>query len=188
MHAVHRCGLLLRLSIGLCSAWSVCLSVCLSVCASPCCRRPWTVQKRQNWSSIWPAYYGSRRCNPRVPCVVQRSHGNSCYDDDDDDAVTKRLQRLLLLLLSLLQVAPSSEKNNSFSSTRPLRRAQPAAGGADDRQRHLSDALAKLANSPFVFTLIPPSPHNHTTAVSVLLSSRDPVSYTHLTLPTIYSV
>jgi len=71
----------------------------------------------------------------------------------------------LLRRLALLQVAPSSEKDHSFSSTRPLR-TQPAADGHGERQRRLSDALAKLTSSPFVFTLMPPSPHNHAPAVS----------------------
>jgi len=82
-------------------------------------------------------------------------------------------------------VAPSSDKD-SFSSTRPLRphqhphphqhpshpAATAAAGGDERRRRRSSDSTTTSSNNkPFVFSLIPPSPHNHLILVGTFLSN-----------------
>jgi len=82
------------------------------------------------------------------------------------------------------QVAPSSEKD-SLRSTTPLRpQQQPAAATAaadrhDRRRRRSPDVPTTFANNtPFVFTLIPPSPLNRQTLVS-MFSAWAPICVQH---------
>ena len=92
--------------------------------------------------------------------------------------------------------AENSVRLLAVSKTKPAQdlREAFAAGLRDFGENYLQEALGKqleLADLPLIWHFIGPIQSNKTRAIAEhfdWVHSVDPVSYTHLTLPTIYSV